>query len=136
MNSHRPRHSPVNWIKRIDEQVQQMRQATTWDDLSCFLKVRHPSLRPPTDCPEFWDSVRHQLLLLSKYTPDVLKGTSPKQREQLAALVLDSIGELDSHIRDSADAATDNGTRWMELARAASDVTPFSIPVTPCPGLN
>jgi len=103
-----------NWLSEWDELAKTLPPATDWEDYSYFLFTLYPHLRPkPVSDPQyrrigfesgtriFADSIRKWVdkILANNDTRRVLEDLSRDKQEQVAALVIDSIEELELHER-------------------------------------
>ena len=95
----------VNWLANLDMAAKTWEPLLHWD-YPRFLLARYPHLRPDAEDqnrdPFFriladWDAK------ISEQAPEVTEGLDDEERQQLAALVLDSMVELEMQVRDSSD---------------------------------
>jgi hypothetical protein len=105
---------PINWLKELDKAARTFEPMMNWD-YPLFLLARYPWLRPGFDAHTgtvlgyekgqqyFQKLVSTWEQRIKKNLPEVLTGLSSDQRQQLAALVIDAITDLEVYKKDSLD---------------------------------
>ncbi|HUU14153.1 MAG TPA: hypothetical protein VM182_10635 [Terriglobia bacterium] len=116
------RAAPENWLAWLDEHVRTVDPPTHWTNASAFMLVWYPHLRPKRpwaegeanlkglslarltvaqeaydeECRDFWQelSIWENIIAPWGRARRVLKGLTAEQRQQLAALLSDSIFNL------------------------------------------
>lgn len=99
-----------NWLKKLDEEASTLPRATSWERYGPFMLARYPQLWPQP-IPGNWGEAAAQVfadwesrIVGSEVATVCLDGLDAEQRKQLAALLLQTVVNLQMREADSPSA--------------------------------